>query len=100
MAKKPKLDLSPGGAALNNPFAALEAHGLPAGVSTEATPARPEPPKPGRLGRVVLRREKAHRGGKTGVVIYDFAPRLWMKFIEAPAGRLEAARGFGGTAKA
>ncbi|MDB6113014.1 MAG: translation initiation factor [Pedosphaera sp.] len=101
MAKKQKLDLTPTGAALNNPFAALDAGGLPAGPSTPppAAPANAEPYKPSKLGRVVLRREKAHRGGKTVIVIHDFAPHIGGRYIETLAGKLKAACGCGGTAK-
>jgi translation initiation factor 1 len=101
MAKKQKLDLTPSGAGLNNPFAALEASGLPAGPGTPpaTAPANPEPYKPSKLGRVVLRREKAHRGGKTVIVVHDFAPHIGARYIETLAGKLKAACGCGGTAK-
>ncbi len=101
MAKKPKLDLTPTGAGLSNPFAALDATGLPAGQTIPApAPAQPgEVPKPSKFGRVVLRREKAHRGGKTVIVIYDFAPNIGQRYIESLAGKLKAACGCGGTIK-
>ena len=101
MAKKPKLDLTPTGAGLSNPFAALDIAGLPAGESVPAPmPAKPgEPPKPSKFGRVVLRREKAHRGGKTVIVIHDFAPNIGLPYIESLAGKLKAACGCGGTVK-
>ena len=100
MSRKTKLDLSPTGASLNNPFAALESAGLPAGPA-DAAPTLPpgEVPKPSKFGRVVLRREKAHRGGKTVIVVDDFAPNIGMKYIEGLAGRLKAACGCGGTVK-
>jgi translation initiation factor 1 len=100
MARKPKLDLTPTGAGLHNPFAALESAGLPAGpaVSTPA-PARGETPKPSKFGRVVLRREKAHRGGKTVIVIDDFAPNIGGAYLEALAGKLKSACACGGTVR-
>jgi len=102
MAKKQKLDLTPTGAALHNPFAALQSTGLPAGT-VQAQPAEnaanPPVPKPSKFGRVVLRREKAHRGGKTVIVVCDFAPNIGGAYIESLAGRLKAACGCGGTAK-
>ena len=75
----------------NNPFGALTNTGLPAGPAT--------PPKPVKLGRVVLRKEKAHRGGKTVIVVHDFAPQITDAQIEAFAGKLKKACGCGGTVK-
>lgn len=102
MAKKPKLDLSPNGAGLANPFAALDIAGLPPG-ETKPAPAQLAPatePRPSKFGRVVLRREKAHRGGKTVIVIHDFAPNISYQYIETLAARLKASCGCGGTARA
>jgi translation initiation factor 1 len=96
MAKKPKLDLSPTGAGLANPFAALAVSGLPEGP--QIAPAKPEAiAKPSKFGRVVLRREKAHRGGKTVIVIHDFAPNISYAYIAALAGKLKSACACGGT---
>ena len=103
MAKKPKLDLAPSGAGLGNPFAALDITGLP-----DPKPSLPPAPeasrapavaKPSKFGRVVLRREKAHRGGKTVIVIHDFAPNISLAYIEALAGKLKVACGCGGTTR-
>ncbi|MDB6067415.1 MAG: translation initiation factor [Pedosphaera sp.] len=101
MAKKQKLDLNPTGAGLSNPFDALDSAGLPPGESapSPAQPAAATVPKPSKFGRVVLRREKAHRGGKTVIVIHDFAPNISYNYIESLAGKLKAACGCGGTTK-
>lgn len=104
MAKKQKLDLTPSGAALHNPFAALEAAGLPPGSEpapdrTSAVTSASGVAKPGKLGRVVLRKEKAHRGGKTVIVIHDFAPHIGGRYIEDLGSRLKAACGCGGTTR-
>lgn len=106
MAKKQKLDLTPSGAGLHNPFAALEAAGLPAGPEPaperNADGALVSPngvAKPGKMGRVVLRKEKAHRGGKTVIVIHDFAPHIGGRYIEDLGSRLKAACGCGGTTR-
>src|SRR5947208_7965949 len=94
-----KRDFSPSNAPLSNPFAALNANGLPEGA-TPATPAPPpEPGKPSKLGRVVLRRETAHRGGKTVIVIHDFATHLPLSVIETIAKKVRSACGCGGTVK-
>ncbi len=101
MAKKQKLDLAPTGAGLNHPFAMLDGAALPPGPPSPAaeTVSRDAAPKPSKFGRVVLRREKAHRGGKTVIVIHDFASNISYSYIETLAGRLKAACGCGGTAK-
>ena len=99
MARKSKLDLSPTGSGLSNPFAALDASGLPAGPAAAPSAARAETPKPSKFGRVVLRREKAHRGGKTVIVVHDFAPNIGLKYIESLAGKLKSACACGGTAR-
>lgn len=75
----------------NNPFGALSSTDLPAGPAT--------PLKPVKLGRVVLRKEKAHRGGKTVIVVHDFAPQITGAQIETFAVKLKKACGCGGTVK-
>lgn len=77
---------------LNSAFDSLTASGLPAG------PAVP-PPKPAKLGRVVLRKETAHRGGKTVIVVHDFAPQITGKQIDEYATQLKKACGCGGTVR-
>jgi translation initiation factor 1 len=85
-----------------SPLAALE--DAFAGVNLPNLPQpEPEPPKaPERLwkmGRVVLRKEKAHRGGKTVIVVDDFATHLPASLIDSVAKKLRAACGCGGTVK-
>lgn len=75
----------------NNPFASLAGDNLPAGEIA--------PPKPAKLGRVVLRKETAHRGGKTVIVVYEFAPAITGTLIEELAGKLKKSCGCGGTVK-
>ena len=50
-------------------------------------------------GRVVLRRERAQRGGKTVIVIDDFATHLPLAFIERTGAKVRTACGCGGTVK-
>ena len=81
---------------LNAAFAGLEIAGLP--VAPEpVTAAAPLPVW--KMGRVVLRRETAQRGGKTVIVIHDFATHLPGSVIEATAKKVRAACGCGGTVK-
>ena len=58
-----------------------------------------EPERLWKMGRVVLRKEKAHRGGKTVIVVDDFATHLPASVIEAVAKKLRAGCGCGGTVK-
>ena len=63
-----------------------------------SSPERPEVPL-WKCGRVVLRRETAHRSGKVVVVIDQFATHLPLGFIEKTARQLRQACGVGGTVK-
>jgi translation initiation factor 1 len=76
---------------LNNPFANLQIENLPLGGKGAAA-QRP-------MGRVVLRRETAHRGGKTVIVIHDFAPSISARSIEDLARKLRQLCGCGGTTR-
>jgi translation initiation factor 1 len=82
---------------LNQPFADLRDEGLPAGEEPSSS-VRPTVGKP-RMGRVVLRRETAHRGGKTVIVVHDFSPSIPMPVIEELARKLRNACGCGGTTR-
>jgi translation initiation factor 1 len=94
----------------NNPSANLQVDRLQLSETDNPpaqNPPQPSPParSPGifssgvKLGRVVLRRETAHRGGKTVVVIDQFAPNISLKQIQALAKKLRNACGCGGTTK-
>src|SRR5260221_13844568 len=50
-----------------------------------------------KLGRVVLRRETAHRGGKTVVVVGQFATHLPLSVIENVAKKIRMSCGCGGS---
>jgi len=82
---------------LNSAFSGLDLSNLPAGP--EPKPAAESPQPLWKMGRVVLRRETAHRGGKTVIVVDDFATHLPASVIETVAKKLRAACGCGGTVK-
>ena len=82
---------------LNPAFSALQLDSLPP-RPTELT-ATPMENATWKMGRVVLQRETAHRGGKTVVVVQDFATHLPVTVIERVAKKLRAACGCGGTVK-
>jgi translation initiation factor 1 len=67
--------------------------------SFQSLPGSGPPSKPVKPGRVVLRRETAHRGGKTVIVVHDFSPQITPAQIEAIATKLKKACGCGGTVK-
>ena len=68
---------------------------LPAGPEESSKVSQPL----WKFGRVVLRRERAHRGGKTVIVIDDFATHLPISVIEKTAKKIRLACGCGGTVK-
>ena len=53
-----------------------------------------------KMGHVLLRRETAHRAGRTVVVVYDFASHLPASVIEKVAKKLRTTCGTGGTVRA
>lgn len=85
------------GGGLFSAFSGLSAEGLPEGSVLKEEPVATKKPK--KLGRVVLRRETAHRGGKCVVVIDDFSPDLDDSFIESLAKKLRNQCGCGGAVK-
>jgi translation initiation factor 1 len=94
MSKKDKARFQPGSPPeLNNPFCSLQSDGLPPGADPSASQPAARKPKP---GRVVLRRETAHRAGKVVIVIDDFAPHIGLAAIEDLGRRLRHACGCGG----
>ena len=66
-------------------------------MNPQSDPASPQ--RLWKMGRVTLRRETAFRGGKTVIVIKDFATHLPVSVIETIAKRVRAACGCGGTVK-
>jgi translation initiation factor 1 len=81
-----------------NPFAALDAAGLP---SLPATGHRPVPPAPAperNRGRVDITREKGGRGGKTVTVVDGFTG-IGLPEKENLMRKIRAAGGCGGTVK-
>ncbi len=82
---------------LGDAFAGMRLPDLPAGEPGKGPEKGVE--RLWKMGRVVLRREKAHRGGKTVIVVDDFATHLPGSVIEATAKKLRAGCGCGGTVK-
>ena len=95
--KQNRVELNPqqqGLAGLGQALSGMDLVSLP---PAPAKLAASEPPKPKKLGRVVLRRETAHRGGRTVIVIHDFPPAMTRHALEDLARDLRHAVGTGGT---
>ena len=102
--KQKRVDTNPAQSGLANLGDALASLGpLPVAPAKPApakpAPAEPQKPKPKSLGRVILRRETAHRGGKTVIVIHDFPTHLTRGALDDLARDLRHAIGTGGTVR-
>ena len=93
--KQHRIPVSPANEGIQSPFASLEIEGLPAGPPDAKPPAE----KPLACGRVVLRREKARRSGKTVVVVSGFADSIPLCRIEELAKNARHLCGCGGTVR-
>jgi translation initiation factor 1 len=91
-----KIPVSGQQAPLQSPFAALESSGLPAGPETPVLSAREERVAAKRH-RIVLRREKSQRGGKTVVVVSQLPTHLSPPEIENLCRDARKGLGCGGT---
>ena len=94
-AKKNRIDTNPRQTGFNDAFAKLdlETKDLPPGPAGNATSPV------WKMGRVVLRKETARRGGKTVIVVDDFASHLPVSVIERIGKKLRQTCGCGGTVK-
>src|SRR5690349_7503283 len=101
MSKK-KIPINQAQQGLNSgAFAGLEASGLREGHEPPPPPPAPAkgPAAIWKLGRVVLRKETAHRGGKVVIVVHAFASHLPVSVIETVAKTLRQQCGCGGAVK-
>ena len=97
---KKKIPINQPQAGLNVAFAGLNVEGLAPGPKTPPEPVTKEGPGAiWKLGRVVLRKETAQRGGKVVIVVHDFASHLPLSVIETVAKTLRKQCGCGGTVK-
>src|ERR1700683_2177103 len=96
---KKRIDTNPAQAPLAGMDGAFSNLNLPELPENQITPsvAKDSPQLIWKMGRVVLRRETAHRGGKTVIVIHDFAPSVPLRQIEELARKLRNACGCWGT---
>ncbi len=92
-----RIDTNPQQDGLNDAFSKLnlDARALPPGPKS----APDAPQRVWKMGRVVLRKETARRGGKTVIVVDDFATHLPVSVIEKIGKKLRQICGCGGTVK-
>jgi translation initiation factor 1 len=76
---------------LQSPFLGLSSEGLPEGAASPSTSEAIRKP------RIVLRREKSHRGGKTVIVVSQLPSHLSGPEIERLARESRKALGSGGS---
>jgi len=98
MSKK-RIPINQAQTGLNPAFADLEVQGLPPGPENAPDPPKTGPAAIWKLGRVILRKETAQRGGKVVVVVHDFATHLPLSVIETVAKTLRQQCSCGGTVK-
>lgn len=79
---------------MGNPFGELAFSGLPEGPQKEAVQ-----PQPCKFGRLHIRREKAHRGGKVVTVVFGFDAALPQERLEELGRALRNGCGSGGTVR-
>lgn len=103
MAKKPPVPQAGAEQLKHNPFAALAGRSAPSHPEAAPPPSAPvaeaKAPSNKPLGRVVLRRETKHRGGKAVIVISGFegVRNFGESAVADLAKRLKQALGCGGT---
>jgi translation initiation factor 1 len=100
MTKKKRISTDAHGSFGQNPFANLDADGLPQGPEAQPEMAEPVPAQAPRKnrGRVDIIRQKAHRGGKTVTVVTSFVG-IALKEKEELARQMQRTCGTGGTVK-
>ena len=96
-AGRKRVDTNPQQMGLNDAFMRLDfdAKNLPPRPASTAD----SPQTIWKMGRVVLRKETARRGGKTVIVVDDFASHLPVSVIEKIGKKLRQTCGCGGTVK-
>ena len=94
MSAKGRIPVSGPREDLQSPFAGLSIPGLP-----DRTPQAEKPAPLSSPGRVVLRKEKAHRGGKPVIVVSGFHAGISMTELERLASDARKQLGCGGTVR-
>jgi translation initiation factor 1 len=86
-----KITISVSQQPLQSPFSALSSEGLPEGTANSSPPVAKRKP------RIVLRREKSQRGGKTVIVVSQLPTHLSPPEIENISRAARKALGCGGS---
>jgi len=98
MSDKKRIPIDGGTSLGQNPFAQLSAIGLPAGPNETPAECVPSSPPKRNRGRVDIKRQTAHRGGKTVTVVSGFVG-IGLPEKESLAKSMQRACGTGGTVK-
>ena len=96
---KKKVSLNQSQPGLNVAFSGLDLGPLPEGPKETPAPPKDGPGANRKLGTVILRKETAQRGGKTVIVVHDFASHLPVSVIETIAKKIRQQCGCGGAVK-
>ncbi|MEM6822113.1 MAG: translation initiation factor [Verrucomicrobiota bacterium] len=98
--KRKKLELDHPTDALNNAFSGLDIQGLDPGPSECSDTTEPELAlKEGKKEELIQRKETAHRGGKTVIIVSGFLDSRSDEELAQLAARLKKSCGCGGTLK-
>ncbi len=97
MEKKPRIPVSGPQGGLASPFAGLDVPGLPEGPKEAAAPEVRGKKIP--RGKLAFRKEKAHRGGKSVIIVSGFDPAFPDEEIEGLARDVRMQCGCGGTVR-
>lgn len=89
--KKARVATDAGPVAWTNPFASLDPGPLPSGPATDDYPAKADAAE-----KLLMRRETAHRGGKTVIVLEGFSATWGAPRLQELLRELKAALGCGG----
>ena len=90
--KKQRIPTEAASAAFTSPFATLEVRGRESTIAPPLTKS----PTPTSKERLLLRRETAHRGGKTVLVLEGFSPAWSVAKLEDLLRELKSTLGCGG----
>lgn len=94
--KKQRVATDASASAWTSPFAALDVHGRESTTGEPHPPPATEQSPPSKSERLLMRRETAHRGGKTVIILEGFSPAWNTARLEDLLHDLKRSLGCGG----